>query len=69
MDPMRSELTRERETDRERDKERYVYYIHTQKAGGREGENRNAYEHAGTHTNMLMQVTYKDVVRTYRSSI
>ena len=65
MDPMRSELTRERETDRER----YVYYIHTQKAGGREGENRNAYEHAGTHTNMLMQVTYKDVVRTYRSSI
>ena len=66
MDPMRSELTRERETDRERDRERY---IHTQKAGGREGENKNAYEHAGTHTNMLMQVTYKDVVRTYRSSI
>ena len=37
--------------------------IHTEgrREGGREGENRNTDEHARTHTNMLIQVSYTTV--------
>ena len=57
--PMRDDIIRTHQRERDTEKDRERDNIHTD--GRREGEHRNTDQHACTHTNMLIQVSYTTV--------